>query len=131
MKRYWVYDDVIKRGLAYARERQLDLGTEIALVRLTDIMSEPSVIPPECMIDAISEAVKQGKQWPKSMPLPILACQGPYCVTMDGNHRIKAARTAGLVEIPAIVASLSTWEALEPRIEQEDVIPYDDFIAIL
>lgn len=131
MERNWVYDEVIKRGLAYARTRGLDLGTEIAVVRIGDIVREPSVIPDATMIGAIREAVSRGLRWPPQMPLPVLACDGVSCMTLDGNHRLKAAKLAGLEEVPAVVSSLETWEALLPVIEQEDAIPYDDFIAIL
>lgn len=131
MKRNWVYDDIIKRGLTYAKKHRLDLETEVMLIRLADITSEPSVLPDQDMIGAIKDAAKQGLPWPKEMPLATLACTGPFCFALDGNHRIKAARIAGLEEIPAIVTSYTAWEALLPIIEQEDVIPYDDFIAIL
>jgi len=131
MKRNWVYDEPIKRGLDYARKHDLDLGTEVMLVRLADIQSELSVIPDQGMIDAIRQATQQGLSWPKKMPLATLACTGPYCFALDGNHRIKAAIIAGLTEIPVVVASYTAWEALLPIIEQEDVIPYEDFIAIL
>jgi len=131
MKRNWVYDATIKRGLAYARKNDLDLGTAVMLIRLADIQSEHSVIPDEGMINAIRQAAQQGLSWPKKMPLATLACTGPYCFALDGNHRIKAAHIVGLEEIPAIVTSYTAWEALLPVIEQEDVIPYDDFIAIL
>jgi len=131
MKRNWVYDETIKRGLAYARKNDLDLGTEVMLVRLADIQSEPSVIPDQGMIDAIKQAAQQGLSWPKEMPLATLACTGPYCFALDGNHRIKAAHIVGLDEIPVVVTSYTAWEALLPVIEQEDIIPYEDFIAIL
>lgn len=131
MERNWVYDEVIQRGLNHARERELDLGVSVVSVLLSDIESEGSVIPNDYVVKSIKNAVRRGLAWPKGMPLPMLVCEGTECFAIDGNHRIKAARIARLTEIPAIVASRSTWEELLPVIEQEDVIPYDDFIAIL
>lgn len=131
MKRDWVYDGPIKKALAYARKRKLDLGVEVVKVQVGDIESEPSVQPDDSMVESIRNAVARGIEWPVDMPLPVLACEPGRCMTLDGNHRLKAARRVGLTEVPAVVASLSTWDALLPIFEQEDVIPYDDFIAVL
>lgn len=131
MKRNWVYDETIKKALAFAKKRCLDLGTDVVNVTLSDVQSESSVITNPSMVRSIREAVDAGQPWPSIMPLPVLACEGSHCITLDGNHRIKAARAAGLTEIPAIVVRLSTWETMLPVIEQEDIIPFDDFFAVL
>lgn len=131
MKRNWVYDDTIKRALAFSRKHRLDLGTDVVSVPLTHVHSEHSVIVVSSMVEAIREAVAHGESWPEIMPLPVLACEPGRCITLDGNHRIKAARAAGLLEIPAIVVRLSTWETMLPVMEQKDIIPFDDFFAVL
>jgi len=130
VKRQWVYDALIEKGLLHARAHHLDLGTGIGLVAVRDLETY-HVIPPEGMIDSIRKAAAKGLPWPKRMPLPVVACAGLDCLILDGHHRIEAARRLGLQEVPAVIASLSAWESLLPVIEQPDVIPYDDFIAIL
>lgn len=131
MERNWAYDHVIKKGLEYAQKHGLDLGADIENIDPRDFETY-HVIPQKGMIDSIRNARKSGLPWPKDMPFPIVACEGrETCIILDGHHRIEAAKKLSLPTIPAIVASFSTWDRLLPVIEQEDVIPYEDMIAIL
>lgn len=131
MERNWAYDSIIKKGLAFARKHKLDLGADIEDVPPRAFQTY-GVIPSEDMIETIRKAREAALKWPADMPLPIVACAGPdTCIILDGHHRIEAADRLDLPDIPAIVASFETWDALLPVIEQEDVIPYEDFIAIL
>lgn len=130
MKRNWVYDHTIRKGLKYARENHLDLAASVEQVYPRDFETY-HVLPPKDMIDTIRKARKEGLEWPEDMPLPVVVCEGHQCVILDGHHRIEAAKRLRLDRIPAIVASLETWNELLPVIEQEDVIPYEDMIAIL
>lgn len=130
MKRLWVYDDTIKKGLAYAKKEGLDLGADVEDVNPRDFETY-HVVPPEGLVDKIRRARDAGLEWPEDLPLPVVVCEGHRCVILDGHHRIEAAKQLRLTNIPAIVGSLEAWERLLPVIEQPDVIPYEDMIAIM
>ncbi len=66
------------------------------------VRTEPSPVDPA--FQQLCRAIGQG--YDQSKPIVIVQ-QGSKCFVVDGHHRAEAARRAGLVEIPAVVAQQS------------------------
>lgn len=120
-----------ERALEYAKSHRLDLG-----VRHTVVPTAPFVFkclqPRESLVETFRKAVRARQLWPLGMPIPVVTYHRSRdeWQIMDGMARICAAQTAGLEEIPALVASGETHDELYDAVLKEGYFG-EDFVEML
>src|SRR5713226_5036277 len=105
-------DPCVLKAILFARRHRLNLAADLEAVDLLEIRSEPGVEVPDYMHGAFNRAKNEGDACPKYMPLVMLVPPESSYDTLDGNHRIKAARASRYRKIPAIVTSRDSFDAL-------------------
>ncbi|MDF2586781.1 MAG: spo0J [Anaerocolumna sp.] len=102
------------------------------LININDI--EPNKGQPRKRFDedAIQELADSIKQYGIIQPL-ILQKKGKYYIIVAGERRWRAARVAGLKQVPAIIKDYSPQEIMEialiENIQREDLNPIEEAIA--
>lgn len=104
---------IAELALWYARDNDLDLSIKEMRVP-TNAFFFKRLVPPKSLVRELRGAKKGGLPWVSGMPLPVLTLARREFRIMDGMKRIAAAKEAGYLEIPALVASGDTYEKLSP-----------------
>lgn len=106
-------------ALEEARRLDLDLSIKSWMVPTSSFTFE-CLKPSPSTIKAFEMALEDGLSWLQEMPFPVLTYhkkENKYRI-MDGMMRICAAQKAGMHEIPALIASGATFDALQAILEQ-------------
>jgi len=119
-----------QRALQKALSEKLDLRVYQEMIP-TGPFEFKCLVPPEKTMRAFARAIDDDRPWPPGMPLAIVTYHKgkDEWKIMDGMMRICAAKDAGFEEIPALVASGETVDALESVLK--DGYYGEDFVEML
>ena len=121
-----------KNELVSKKETEKENVSRETLIKITDI--EPNQEQPRRRFneDALQELSESIKQYGVLQPL-LLQKKEKYYEIIAGERRWRAARLAGLKEVPAIVKEYSTQEVIEialiENIQREDLNPIEEAMA--
>lgn len=119
-----------ERALEEARRLGLDLSVNKWLVP-TAVFTFQCLEPKAVMLEAFKVAHRDGFLWVRNMPIPVVThhrANREFRI-MDGMARICSAQKARYTEVPALVASGETYEALRHILDEGYY--GEDFIEML
>ena len=124
-------ESVPERALKYAKAHNLDLTVQHTVVPTAPFVFK-CLQPRASILGAFSRAKRGGQLWPLGMPIPVVTynrTEDEWQI-MDGMQRICAAQIEGFGEIPALVASGETHDALWEPVLKEGYFG-EDFVEML
>jgi hypothetical protein len=104
-------DSVAEVAYREAKKLGLDLSVTVGPIPVDAFMFR-YMRPRSSTLQALKKAKREGLEWAQDMPIPVVTLHGKTFEIMDGMMRIRAAQEAGFKEIPAIIASGDTYDAL-------------------
>ena len=124
----------LKSAMQQAKQQAL-VQTEVAYVLPERIRTRPS--QPRRYFDPVAQESLEASIEAKGVlqPLVVRPTENGYFELIAGERRLRAARSLGLTEVPAVVRSLSDLEAVEvalaENLQREDLNPVEETEGIL